>query len=477
MPEIAVTSLPIRLQRQVDQARTAFDRGNTEYAINICREILKAHPGCLAVRRLLRATQLKVFKTKNPLIAKALGALRAAPVLLSARAMAKKHPASALVTIERALVADPSHIGALRLLAEAALAMDLPETAMFALESVREQKPDDRAVLVRLAEAYIAGGRTIDGLAIAENLLRESPGDPVVQELLKHASVAQSINAGRWESGSGTFRDKLRDEHEAVSLEQAGKVVRSSEMTQRQLDEALARQEAEPANLNHYRDIVQCHRTLGNLDEALAWIQRAREQPMGAADVTLEKLASELRLQRASELVKEREAELAATGGDSSDAELARRRRAHAEARIAEMRKFAEKYPTELGYKHELGQALLETGQVDLAIQQFQVVQRSPKLRREALMLLGACFQAKQLYDLAIQQYETAKAENPSFDRHKKEATYQLGCCFEAMGRGERAVEEFKQIYSLDIGFRDVAARIDRFYAQSRDAGGEGARG
>jgi tetratricopeptide (TPR) repeat protein len=82
-------------------------------------------------------------------------------------------------------------------------------------------------------------------------------------------------------------------------------------------------------------------------------------------------------------------------------------------------------------------------------------------------MNLGACFQAKGLFDLAVQQFEIAKAEIPSFDETKKEAVYQLGCCFEAMGRAERAVEEFKVIYSSDIGFRDVAAKIDRFYAKS----------
>jgi tetratricopeptide (TPR) repeat protein len=474
MPEIAVTSLPIRLQRQVDQARTAFDRGNTEYAINICREILKDHPGCLPVRRLLRATQLKVYKTKNPLVAKVVGAVRVVPALLAAQAMLKKHPANALVAIERALGADPSHVGALRVVAEAALALDLPETALFALESVREQKPDDRQVLIRLAEAYVAAGRSSEGLAIAESLLRDSPGDAVLQELLKHASVAQSINAGRWESGSGTFRDKLRDEQEAVALEQASKVVRSAEMTEHQLDDAIARQQAEPANLNHYREIVQCCRTLGRLDEAITWLGRARELPTGAADVTLEKLESELRIQRAAERVQQRESELAAAGGEPvvPDAELTRRREELSATRLGELRKFVDKYPNDLAYKFELGQALFAAGEIDQAIQQFQVVQRSPKLRRDALMQLGACFQAKRLYDLAVQQYETAKAENLSFDEYKKEAIYQLGCCFEAMGRGERAVEEFKLIYSWDIGFRDVAARIDRFYSSSRGEGG-----
>lgn len=468
MPEIAVTSLPIRLQRQAEQARTAFDRGNTEYAINLCREILKGQPGCLTVRRLLRATQLRVYKTRNPALAKVWGAVGIIPGLLVAQAVVKKSPATALIAAERALGADPSNPAVLRVLAEAAMALDLPETALFALESVMEHKPADRTFRVRLAEAYIAAGRSDEGLAIAESLLRSAPDDAILQELLKHASVAQSISAGRWESGSGSFRDKLRDEDEAVSLEQAAKIVRSMEMSQRQLDEAIARHQAEPANLNHFRMIVQICRALGKLDEAITWLGRARELPTGAADSTLDKLESELRLQRAAELVQQQIDVVTAAGGDpAADPGVIQRREELARTRLTEMKRFVDKFPNEHGYKFELGKAYLETGQLDLAIQQFQIVQRSPKQRVAALMLLGECFQAKQLLDLAAQQYESAKAEIIAFDEHKKEAIYQLGCCYEAMGRAERAVEEFKLIYSWDIGFRDVAAKIDRFYSKS----------
>ena len=468
MAEILVTSLPIRLQRQVEQARTAMDRGNTEYAINICREILTAHPGCLPVRRLLRAAQLKVFKGRHRLVAKALGAFKAMPPLLSAQALVKKDPAGALVTIERALGADPTHVGALRLLAQVARVLDLPETAAFALETVREQLPEHRGSLIDLAEAYIAAGRSQEALAIADQLLRQSPGDGAFQELMKHASVAQSINAGRWESGSGTFRDKLRDEEQSVLLEQAGKVVRSDDMTLRQIQEAQTRLREEPTSLNHHRSIIQGYRTLGKMDEALEWLGKARALPTGSSDVSLEKLESELRVARLENLVRDREAALATAGGDAAgDPELARLRDELSQTRIREFRTFVEKYPNEHGYKFELGRIYLETGQIDLAIQQLQVVQRSPKLRLGALMHLGSCFQAKRVFDLAAQQFETAKNEIPAFDEQKKEAIYQLGCCYDAMGQTDRAVEEFKQIYSQDIGFRDVAAKMDRHYPKA----------
>jgi hypothetical protein len=50
-------------------------------------------------------------------------------------------------------------------------------------------------------------------------------------------------------------------------------------------------------------------------------------------------------------------------------------------------------------------------------------------------------------------------------DDLKKEVIYELASCFEAMGKAESAIEEYKVIYSDDIGFRDVAAKINAYYA------------
>ena len=32
------------------------------------------------------------------------------------------------------------------------------------------------------------------------------------------------------------------------------------------------------------------------------------------------------------------------------------------------------------------------------------------------------------------------------------------------MAKPEEAIEQFKQIYEVDIGFKDVAAKVDKFY-------------
>jgi hypothetical protein len=49
-------------------------------------------------------------------------------------------------------------------------------------------------------------------------------------------------------------------------------------------------------------------------------------------------------------------------------------------------------------------------------------------------------------------------------DDLKKDVIYELAGCYEAMGKKEEAIGEYKILYSEDIGYRDVADKINAFY-------------
>lgn len=454
MAEVPVSSLDPRQQKLVENARVALERGNLDYALEACGQILKTVPACLAVRRLQRVAQLRQHQSKNRFMAKALGGLSTAPFLMGA---GKKEPAKSFEAAERALAANPASVPALKLLAESAIALGWPETAVFACEAVRELAPDDRANTLALGEALLASGKAAEALRLADALLRTNSVDGEAQNLMRKASVAQTLAKGNWEAG-GSFREKLKDEAQAVSLEQAAKVVTSEEMTRRLIAEALVRVGQEPANLNHYRTLAQCHRQLGQMAESLTWVQRARRQPAGAADSALEKQESEVRLALLEARLKDSEGTAA---GEAVRAELAA-------FRLSEAQRTVERYPNDHAARQELGERLLEAGQVDLAIAQFQAAQKSPQVRIAALVGLGRGFMAKKLYDLAAAQLAAAKAELPTMNDRKKEVIYELGRCHELLGRPDLAIAEFKIVYTEDIGFRDVAEKINAYYSSPR---------
>ena len=272
MPEVPVASLDPRHQKLIDNARIALDRGQLDYVLEVTAQVLKAQPGCLPVRKLQRVAQLRAAKGKGGFMSRMSSGLSSAPFMFGS---GKKDPAKQLETAEMLLAKDPNNVPALKMLAEAAQGLGFPETVAFALDAVRELEPGDRGNLLALGDAWLAAGKPNDALKIADEILTGKPTDSDAQNLMRRASVAQTVTKVGW-GNDASYRDKLRDEKESVSLEQQSKVVAGDTMTRRLLDEALARVAKEPLNLNHYRSVAQAYRQLGNLDEALVWVRKAR---------------------------------------------------------------------------------------------------------------------------------------------------------------------------------------------------------
>src|SRR5690606_17445488 len=215
MPEILISDLDSRLQKQVENARFAIDRGNLQYAIEICAHVLSQEPGCLPVRKLLRAAQMKLFRSKNKMVAKTIGGLAGAATLMSGSSKVKKEPTKALEAAEKALTKDPTNVAAHKLIAQAAAALEFPETKVFAWECIRDQAPENIPNLLALGQAYIEAQRGEDAVAVGEQILKLNPGNGEAQDLLKTGSVSQSLSKGNWEEESGSYRDKLKNADEA----------------------------------------------------------------------------------------------------------------------------------------------------------------------------------------------------------------------------------------------------------------------
>ncbi|MEO6246858.1 MAG: tetratricopeptide repeat protein [Opitutaceae bacterium] len=463
MPEVPVSALDPRHQKLVENARVAIERGNHEYVAEVTAQILKMQPGCLPVRKLQRVAQLRAHRGRTSgFFGKTFSGLTSSPFSFGA----KKDPAKQLETADLLLAKDPTSVPALRILAEAASGLGLLETVAFALDAIREMDPDNRANLLALGEAWLAAGKPVDALKIADELLRDKPMDADAQNLMRRSSVAQTVTKHSWDQKEGSYRDKLRDEAQAISLEQSAKVVTGDVMSQRLLDEALGRVAKEPNNLNHYRTVAQTYRQMGDLDQALVWVRKARDQPVGKTDAALEKQESELATAVVEKHMKDAETALVADPDDpAAQAKVAAAQKEFGEFKLNEAKRYVERYPNDYPARYALGALLLEVGQTDAAIAQFQQAQKGPQVRVSSLVGLGRCFKAKRLFDLGVAQFNTAKNDLSTMDDIKKDVIYELGTCYELMGKADLAIEEFKIIYSEDIGFRDVADKINAFYS------------
>jgi tetratricopeptide (TPR) repeat protein len=69
------------------------------------------------------------------------------------------------------------------------------------------------------------------------------------------------------------------------------------------------------------------------------------------------------------------------------------------------------------------------------------------------------------MYDMAARNFQTAIELKPILDEEKKDLIYNYGSVLETMGKKAEAIDQFKILYESDMGYRDVAAKVDAFYA------------
>ena len=227
--------------------------------------------------------------------------------------------------------------------------------------------------------------------------------------------------------------------------------------------------QAQPDSLDLYRDIVRQFIAAGDLDSAIAWLQRGRQTTLGRADSSLERQESDLivtRFEKISKTLREAVAagEAAAQAGlDANEKELG-------EYRLKTAASLVERYPNDYAFRYELGTLLLGALRIEEAVQQLQYAQRNPKFRQPALLAIGRAFILGGKFDLAVEQLSSAKAEIAMMNDLKKEVIYELGNAFDQMGKAKEAVDEYKIIYMADSGYRDVSTKINAFYEGQKGA-------
>jgi hypothetical protein len=67
--------------------------------------------------------------------------------------------------------------------------------------------------------------------------------------------------------------------------------------------------------------------------------------------------------------------------------------------------------------------------------------------------------------DMAARSLQNAIKEKFGFDDEKKEMIYALGIVLDKMGKKEESMDQFKTIYEVDSGYKDVAGRVEGYYS------------
>ncbi len=462
--EIPIAKLDPRQIKQLESAEEAAQT-NPTYALEIYGAILKQNQGCLELRQKLRALQLKKLQGSTKGLSGILTKVTSAPFMF--RGKGDKDPEGTIAKAEGLLEKSPSNVLAHQMLAEGSAALGMVNTVVFAYETIRKIQPKDVKNLKQLGNAYLEAGDSDMAIKTGNSIRQINPSDGDAEDLLKRASVAAAMNKGKWEE-SEDYRAQLKDESEAQSLEQASKTVNDSKSLEELIRQTYQKVEEEPANLNHYRQLSDYYQRYGDLQNAIAWIQEARKQEGGQGDVSLEEKERQLTLEYYDQSIKAWEKACNDNPDDpNAQASLEEARNHKQVYQKTQLESLVQRYPNDYANRFELGLLLFEEGRFDDALPHFQLAQRNAKVRLDAILYLGRSYSRKGFHDLAVEQFSSLKNEIQIMDDRKKEAIYELGCCFEAMGSPEKAIDEYKLVYSADISFRDVSEKINAFYEQN----------
>jgi tetratricopeptide (TPR) repeat protein len=293
-------------------------------------------------------------------------------------------------------------------------------------------------------------------------MVRLNPGDNELAQALKDISARKTLNEGGYEAlaeGKGSYRDILKDKEEAVSLEQQNRQVKTEDVAERLINEYEARLKTEPKNLKLVRSLAELYTQKKEYDKALAFYDQLKSSEIGA-DASLDRNIADTMVRRFDHQVSQ----LDPTAPDFAEksAKLQAEKQAY---QLAECQKRAERFPTDLQIRFELGQLYFQAGKISEAIAEFQKAQSNPHRRIAALNFLSQCFAKRKMYEMATRTLQNALKEKLVFDDEKKELTYNLGCVLDAMGKKDEAVKQFEIIYEADIGYKDVAAKVDAYHS------------
>jgi tetratricopeptide (TPR) repeat protein len=458
--EITLKELDPRLQKQLEQHEKSIDR-NPAVVIEICNNILARSPGALDARRLLRKAQRKSIPAPKGGMTKFFGSMTNVPFVLKSGSRMKSDPKSVLDEAEKLLTVNPYDTQALKMEAQAATMMGMMGTAALAYENIRDVQPENIENLLALGNALIDAGQSKEAIKCGERILELKSGDGDAQALLRRASVAVTMDKGKWDEQT-SFRDKLADADKAQALEQEARMANDEETITRLINKLIDAIQKDQENINLYRDIIGYYKQIQKFEEALEYVRKARQQPLGKADPTLEKQESDLTVSVMRHKLEQ--LEVAVVTDPSRQAELEELKKAELLFRVQEAKGRVEKYPNDYGFRYDYGILLFETNQIDLAIRELQMARRNPKVTNRATLFLGRAYRVKGIYDLAIEALNQTKNEMPVMSDLKKEIIYELALCYRAAGNVEKAVDEYKTIYSNDIDYKDVAKIINEYY-------------
>jgi Tfp pilus assembly protein PilF len=442
------------------KALLSFEQRNWDYVVSLTLPVVKAEPGFLDGRKLLRAAEGEKAKASG----KKMFGFGGGGSLFKG---GKKEPVEQIAELEENVFQnDPFSISGNQQLYDLAMRIHFPDLAAFALETIKRGHPQNTKIMHKLADHYMAHEEPEKAGDTYRAILKAEPRDMAAIKGEKDAAARMSIIRQGWGS-DGDFRKSMKNADEAAELEMANKQGMTQEQMEALLAKTIEQYNADQTNINLVKRMADLYEKLGQLENAQMFYDYALT--LNPGDVALQRKTEMVRDVIKDLEIERMEAEIEADPNapdiDEKRARIAEIRLERGMVVINEARARVERNPTDKQLRYDLGQAYFNAGMFQEAIPELQQAKSNPHIRNKAMLMLGRCFERKNMNDLAKSSFGEALRELAIMDATKKEVLYEMAMVCEKLNDREGYLEALKEIYNADYGYKDVAHRVESSYA------------
>ena len=430
-------------------AATAANRilhGDFEAGIQLYIDCCERDPGNLACRKKLRDAQMKKLDNKPP---SGFGLSRSTKSRVKGWLKSSQF-AKALEAGEEGLSDNPWDSAAMRVMGRAADGLGFTDTASWLFQSALKISPNDLEILQDLAEFLERQQDFRSARILWEKILRLNPSDQEAKDRAKELGASETM--------------KRMTDNKDVVITSAPKEV--SALAEEQRIRTLLQEK--PHWAPYYIELTNLLKKANRLEEAehilrIGIVQSEGDKKLLLEVAHLEKIILGKRIDELKHILSvDKTWAFAKIAEDCLKTEQRRR-----DSELLRLRVEAD--PANMASKLELGQMLVELGEIDAAISELQQSRKDPRLSWKALISLGKCFSIKGNATLARRNLEDALKSLPETeDASRKEILFSLALSYASENDFTKAVEIGNEIANIDFTYQGIGKLLDEWMLRSK---------
>ncbi len=341
--------------------------------------------------------------------------------------------------------------------------------------ALNDPKPK-KDMFIKLLDAFeLAGSYKLAAVA-GENACRLDPSDADLQHRVRNMLAQSTMTSGGYDDDQkGGFRKNIRDADKQLQLEQEDSLAQTGSTKDAIVERTREEHEARPEDIPTLEKYAKALLTRGKGPDELKALTLFNQAYKQTGSFRYRKQAGEIQIARAHRTLEKIRAAAKANPQDAEAQEKLQKATIQFDKlQVGELKLQVENYPTDLSLKYKLGKIMYGRGEYNEAIEQFQLAQNDPKIRREVLNLMGKCFRELGGWeDAAITTYEQAlDGINDENSDLGMDIRYGLMDALQAKAQKEKDIECAERADKIAAGiaiqqfsYRDVRDRREQIKA------------